>query len=87
MNRCSLEHHCEGSPRKSTSIYDNRFNFNQGFVFAIDSVKMRWIMVVEKDADHDSKEAAYLRHEDLCLCVNDAPRVLSAKTFDSTSNC
>ena len=44
-------------------------------------------MVVEKDADHDSKEAAYLGHEGLYLRVNDALRVLSAKTSDSTSMC
>ena len=60
---------------------------NQSLVFPIDSVEMRWVMVVEKDADHDSKEAAYLGHESLYLRVNDALRVLSAKTSDSTSMC
>jgi hypothetical protein len=39
-------------------------DIDQGFVFGVIGVKVRWIVVLKKHFDYDTEESANFRHEE-----------------------
>jgi hypothetical protein len=38
-------------------------NVDEGLIFSVERVEVRWVMIVKEHLDHNSKESRDLRHE------------------------
>jgi hypothetical protein len=62
MKGCPFEHQRHGSPREFSSEDGERFDLNEGLVFAIFGVEMCRAVISKVHSNHDPKESSYLMH-------------------------